>query len=79
LGTDEDILADPENKETGGCAAIAALLSHDNKIYVANAGDSRSVLGVKGQVESLSFDHKPTNNGERARILSAGGFSNLAE
>jgi len=75
LGTDEDILADPAHtRDPSGCTAVAALLSHDNKIYVANAGDSRSVLGVKGQVEPLSFDHKPTNDGERARISSAGGY-----
>lgn len=75
LGTDEDLLADPTHtKDSSGCTAVAALLTHDNKIYVANAGDSRSVLGVKGQVEPLSFDHKPTNDGERARISSAGGF-----
>jgi len=77
LGTDEDILADPElknNSSSCGCAATVALLSHDNKIYVANAGDSRSVLGVKGEVKPLSFDHKPTNDDERARIYSAGGY-----
>lgn len=30
----------------------------------ANAGDSRSVLGVKGRAKPLSFDHKPQNEGE---------------
>jgi protein phosphatase 2C family protein 2/3 len=30
-------------------------------IYQANAGDSRSVLSVKGAVKPLSFDHKPSN------------------
>ena len=56
----------------------------------ANAGDSRSVLSVKGEVKALSFDHKPTNVGqylpicqfmpvlyfvaERARISGAGGY-----
>ena len=55
----------------------------------ANVGDSRSVLSVKGEVKALSFDHKPTNDGqylyiyqfmpvlyfaaERARISKAGG------
>lgn len=29
----------------------------------ANAGDSRSVLGVKGRAKPLSFDHKPHNEG----------------
>jgi len=74
LGTDEDFLADPAHtNDRSGCAAVAALLTHDNKIYVANAGDSRSVLGVKGEVKPLSIDHKPTNIGERARIRNAGG------
>ena len=50
LGTDEDILAEPtqSNAEypSDGCTAIATLFTHDNKIYVANAGDSRCVLEV---------------------------------
>lgn len=29
----------------------------------ANAGDSRSVISIKGEVKPLSFDHKPTNEG----------------
>lgn len=29
----------------------------------ANAGDSRSVLGIKGRAKPLSFDHKPQNEG----------------
>ncbi|KNZ71604.1 Phosphatase 2C like protein [Termitomyces sp. J132] len=41
----------------------------------ANAGDSRSVIGVSGKVKSLSYDHK-TNlfQSERARIYAAGGY-----
>lgn len=30
----------------------------------ANAGDSRTVLGVKGRAKPLSFDHKPQNEGK---------------
>jgi protein phosphatase 2C family protein 2/3 len=33
------------------------LYSYDEQ---ANAGDSRSVIGIKGEVKPLSFDHKPT-------------------
>ncbi|KAF8807123.1 PP2C-domain-containing protein, partial [Phlegmacium glaucopus] len=75
LGTDEDLLANPAHTgDPSGCTAVVALVTHDNKIYVANAGDSRSVLGVKGEVQPLSFDHKPTNAGERLRISGAGGY-----
>ncbi|KAK4693202.1 protein phosphatase PTC2/3, partial [Phenoliferia sp. Uapishka_3] len=40
----------------------------------ANAGDSRSVLSVGGVAKPMSFDHKPTNTGENARIVAGGGF-----
>ena len=61
-----------------GTTAVTALVTSD-KIYVvshafasfllflitsqANAGDSRSVISVRGKVKPLSFDHKPTNYG----------------
>lgn len=74
LATDRALLSDKSYKdELSGCTASAALIS-DTKIYVANAGDSRSVLGVKGRAKPLSFDHKPQNEGEKARIVAAGGF-----
>ncbi|KAK2465254.1 hypothetical protein APHAL10511_002608 [Amanita phalloides] len=73
LGTDEDLLATRE-RETSGATAVTALMTTDNKIYVANAGDSRSVIGVKGEVKPLSYDHKPTNESEKARICAAGGY-----
>jgi protein phosphatase 2C family protein 2/3 len=75
LGTDEDLLADPAHtRDPSGCTAVAALVTHDKKIYVANAGDSRSVISIKGEVKPLSFDHKPSNDTERARIVGAGGY-----
>jgi len=42
--------------------------------WQGNAGDSRTVLGIKGRAKPLSFDHKPQNEGEKARICAAGGF-----
>lgn len=75
LGIDEDLLANPANtRESSGCTAVAALVTNENKIYVANAGDSRAVLSTAGQVKNLSFDHKPSNDTERARITAAGGY-----
>ncbi|RWQ99687.1 serine/threonine protein phosphatase [Paecilomyces variotii] len=74
LATDRAILEDPKyEEEVSGCTASVGVISRD-KIWVANAGDSRSVLGVKGRAKPLSFDHKPQNEGEKARISAAGGF-----
>ncbi|KAH6655577.1 phosphatase 2C-domain-containing protein [Truncatella angustata] len=74
LATDRAILSDPKyEEEVSGCTACVGLIT-DDKIYIANAGDSRSVLGVKGRAKPLSFDHKPQNEGEKARITAAGGF-----
>ena len=56
-----------------GCTAVVALLT-GNKLYVANAGDSRAVLCRKGKAIPLSFDHKPSHPTEKERIESAGGF-----
>ncbi|KAK7511251.1 protein phosphatase 2C protein 1 [Phyllosticta citriasiana] len=74
LATDRAILSDPKYEdEVSGCTASVGVISSD-KIYVANSGDSRSVLGIKGRAKPLSFDHKPQNEGEKARITAAGGF-----
>lgn len=75
LGTDEDLRSDSNFfRDPSGCTAVVALITDDDKIYVANAGDSRSVLGTKGEAKPLSFDHKPQNEGESSRIRAAGGF-----
>jgi serine/threonine protein phosphatase PrpC len=56
-----------------GCTANVILFSEDwKKIYVANAGDSRCVLGRAGKAVPLSFDHKPDNDEEKRRIEAAG-------
>lgn len=31
-------------------------------------------MSVGGEAKPLSFDHKPTNQGETSRIVAAGGF-----
>ncbi|KAK9386270.1 phosphatase 2C-like domain-containing protein [Lipomyces mesembrius] len=74
LSTDRALLQDPTfGSDPSGCTATTVLIT-DNRIYCANAGDSRTVLGVKGQAKPLSYDHKPQNEGEKARIQAAGGF-----
>ncbi|KAJ6216334.1 hypothetical protein RDWZM_007491 [Blomia tropicalis] len=57
-----------------GCTAVVALLSKTGHFYVANIGDSRCVMRVKGKTIPLSNDHKPTDVQERQRIEGAGCY-----
>lgn len=61
-----------EGPDMKGCTANVVLIKNKT-IYVANAGDSRCILGSKGKVTELSFDHKPDNEKEKNRINKAGG------
>ena len=77
LATDVAILNDDElSKDPSGCAATSTLITPE-AIFCANAGDSRSILSIDGLVKPLSFDHKPTNEGEKNRIVNAGGFVDM--
>ena len=43
-----------------GCTANVVVIDQTKKkIFVANAGDSRAVMGKAGTAVPLSFDHKP--------------------
>lgn len=55
-----------------GCTANVILITPTH-YYVANAGDSRSVLCREGKAVALSEDHKPDSPIEEARIKKAGG------
>jgi serine/threonine protein phosphatase PrpC len=55
-----------------GCTANVLLIKN-GFIYIANAGDSRSVLASKRVATDLSLDHKPGNEIELTRIKNAGG------
>jgi len=56
-----------------GCTANVALIV-GKTLYVANAGDSRSVLSSKGQAVEMSIDHKPDDDKERKRVEKGGGY-----
>ena len=59
---------------SAGCTSVVAVVL-GGTLYVANAGDSRAVLcRAGGKATDMSVDHKPTLEGEKARILAAGGF-----
>lgn len=65
-----------DHRVLAGCTAVVALVV-GNKIYVANAGDSRAVMMRNGVAIALSEDHKPTQERELNRIKSAGGYVNV--
>ncbi|KAK9684274.1 hypothetical protein RND81_10G198300 [Saponaria officinalis] len=66
--------ADSDSEEpSSGCTACAILI-RENKLIIANAGDSRCVMSKGGQALELSKDHKPELEVEQERILKAGGF-----
>nr|BAJ33673.1 unnamed protein product [Eutrema halophilum] len=55
-----------------GCTAIASLLV-DNKLFVANVGDSRAILCRAGHSFALSKAHLATCIEERNRVIREGG------
>ncbi|CAH1721614.1 unnamed protein product [Aphis gossypii] len=69
-----DRFSEDEDKpgKDSGCTAVMALLVN-NKLYVANAGDSRCVVSVGGKAHDMSKDHKPEDEPELKRINKAGG------
>ncbi|CAI9779563.1 unnamed protein product [Fraxinus pennsylvanica] len=55
-----------------GCTAITALIV-ENKLFVANAGDCRTILCRAGHPYALSRDHVASCLEERERVIGAGG------
>lgn len=71
--TDTDFLdAQKDTFRDDGSTASTAILV-DNHLYVANVGDSRTVISKAGKAIPLSEDHKPNRQDERQRIENAGG------
>lgn len=56
-----------------GSTAVVVLVK-DGQLFCANAGDSRAIASINGNVEVLSMDHKPNNDKEYKRICEAGGW-----
>ncbi|XP_039594215.1 protein phosphatase 1G [Polypterus senegalus] len=55
-----------------GTTAVVAVI-RGNQLIVANAGDSRCVVSENGKAVDMSYDHKPEDEVELARIKNAGG------
>lgn len=75
---DKNMLQDEQIKEQmAGTTAICCLI-RDNKLYCANAGDSRAIACRNGTLVTLSNDHKPNNPEEMDRIYNAGECNYLS-
>ena len=59
------------NDSSGSCGVMAMI--QDNKIIIANVGDSRLVLFKNCNVFFATEDHKPNSETEKKRIKNAGG------
>ncbi|KAL5818916.1 hypothetical protein ACOSQ4_022758 [Xanthoceras sorbifolium] len=74
-------LADAKSLDrSSGTTTLAALMLGrcgtfliNNTMLIANAGDSRAVLGKRGRAIELSKDHKPNCTSERLRIEKLSG------
>uniref|UniRef100_A0A182KDD3 protein-serine/threonine phosphatase n=1 Tax=Anopheles christyi TaxID=43041 RepID=A0A182KDD3_9DIPT len=74
LDLDEAMLNNEALREQMSGSTAVVVVIKDGRLYCANAGDSRAIACVDGRLDVLSFDHKPTNEKERERISSAGGY-----
>lgn len=69
----DNTLADTKSLDsTSGTTALIALIL-GRIMLIANAGDSRAVLGKRGRAVELSKDHKPNATSEKLRIEKLGG------
>ncbi|CCK68687.1 type 2C protein phosphatase PTC3 KNAG_0B02450 [Huiozyma naganishii CBS 8797] len=74
---DEELLEDPQwQNDHSGCTATSVLISRDDKMLVcANGGGQQDRAGhMVTAGETTAFDHKPSLESERARIVAADGF-----
>lgn len=70
---DRAFLTTAPRSEESGATALATLIAN-GRMYVANAGDCRAVLGgVDGIATTLSRDHVATDALEAARVTARGG------
>lgn len=70
---DRAFLFNSPRSEESGATALAAMV-FGGRLYVANAGDCRAVLGgTDGSATALSTDHVATDEAEALRVAARGG------
>jgi serine/threonine protein phosphatase PrpC len=81
MKADAEFLKLDDDRHHGSAAVFAMVRSPKSEkkkewqITVGNLGDSRTILiRADGKFVAMTSDHKPELDGERARILAAGGF-----
>eukprot|EP00658_Telonema_sp_P-2_P032856 TRINITY_DN2422_c0_g1_i4.p1 TRINITY_DN2422_c0_g1~~TRINITY_DN2422_c0_g1_i4.p1 ORF type:complete len:449 (-),score=105.66 TRINITY_DN2422_c0_g1_i4:404-1750(-) len=79
ISVDRRLYSNPKIDSTfSGTSAVTVYMSKDGKLWIANAGDSRAVLGADdgGRIRAvdLSRDHNPDSPGEFERLEARGGY-----
>ena len=61
------------NDRSGSCAVVILIVN--NKIYIANVGDSRCIMSIHNgkNLREITIDHKPNEINEKDRIIRNGG------
>ncbi|KAI0984449.1 hypothetical protein GJ496_004935 [Pomphorhynchus laevis] len=59
--------------DKSGSTAVGCLIT-PQWIFLVNVGDSRALFVKDNQIALSTFDHKPSNDKERRRIIEAGGM-----
>lgn len=74
LKVDDDFLQKCKDEQLDNVGStVTSALFFGNRLYVANTGDARTVLSRNGKAIAMSRDHKPGEESEELRIVSAGG------
>ena len=69
---EEGLNENGEIKDSSGSCGIIAMIKN-NKIIIANVGDSRLVIYKNKKISFITEDHKPDSETEKKRIELAGG------
>ena len=59
-------------KDSSGSCGVMAMIKN-NKLIIANIGDSRLVIFKNGKLFFETEDHKPSSDKEKERIINSGG------